>query len=737
MRKGLKRSGLLLIATGILALAYQFGTQTGSPPYEPTPYDPADLAPPTPLVEDAPATAPVIPESNEPNKLSAPQAVSAVSRKVKIIAVNSAPVAAGSGEAATTAATKVVTIQATSAPKDAPMKSAAPLSAGNSQEETATPVQVAIRRRPIDDDDVAWHVIESPSGNSSRGSSTGASLFSEPGTLPQGIPNGDPLQEAPKPVKPGVTVRSDLVKEVITNPAESPRRQVPVPQPAKDGIVPNQVASPPPAAPPVLLPKNKLEESKSSTNSPISGRSSRLADDAAPPAAATGNTSPPSSKPTLRQPESEPNTKSSSSTKSSSRPSTAPLTSPKPAQPSFPNSSLGTRVGQDATVMARSPIGDRSPDPSARSAERLQAAPKINPRKTRIIGLYPKYPEATTPAQASKAKIGDLEPKPVTPVSVTPVSVTPRSQSWLPPVSTSFAGIESSPDLGLQNHGEHGEPGGMKNAFPSVPCVPRGSLPTTAASSPALPVIRQSNPTVSTKPPSAPIRLPVVLNGKPATLDVTRSPAPATTVAPPEKQAVPSLGVVFLPPAELPPSVMASATEIATQKLMARSLGSPTGVAARLAHAKVGSSGPDGSELILAGGLMDYEGSPVDEKHPGTYSTTGVVNLTASKEEIAAHAHLDYVTNGVVILGASEELTITSPKIARADREQELKRSIQAACGDRVKDLEVALDSDQGRPVLRICLHASWKDEQELRQSILALPALADYKVNLSIQVSR
>ena len=47
MRKALKRGGLLLIATGVLALAYHVGNlNSPSIPYEPTPYEAADLAAP-------------------------------------------------------------------------------------------------------------------------------------------------------------------------------------------------------------------------------------------------------------------------------------------------------------------------------------------------------------------------------------------------------------------------------------------------------------------------------------------------------------------------------------------------------------------------------------------------------------------------------------------------------------------------------------------------------------------
>src|SRR5947209_20043699 len=59
MPKSLKRGGWLLIAIAILALAYHIGNQTSpSIPYEPPPYDAADLAPPTPITDDTSAIEP-------------------------------------------------------------------------------------------------------------------------------------------------------------------------------------------------------------------------------------------------------------------------------------------------------------------------------------------------------------------------------------------------------------------------------------------------------------------------------------------------------------------------------------------------------------------------------------------------------------------------------------------------------------------------------------------------------
>ena len=124
---------------------------------------------------------------------------------------------------------------------------------------------------------------------------------------------------------------------------------------------------------------------------------------------------------------------------------------------------------------------------------------------------------------------------------------------------------------------------------------------------------------------------------------------------------------------------------------------------------------------------MDHDRSAVDEEHSQVYSTTGVVQLTASKQEIAAKAHLDYVTNGTVILGEPEEPTITWPASAQ---ERHMKKTIREACGNRINDLEVTLESDH---TLRVRLKAPRGAEQELRQTIMALPDLADFKIQLNI----
>lgn len=723
MRKGLKRSGLLLIATIILALAYHFGNQSGFPPYEPPAYDPADLAPPTPIVEETPSTGsdPLgsVPNSS-PNESGHDKQEMPLSRKIKIISIHSAP---------SEIKAKVLAVQPTSGAKDDPAKSAAPLNPSNSQEELATRVPAGIRRRPIEDDDVAWHIIDSPVSNLSHNSSAKENLLPEPGALLQGIPDRVGLPEAPKRVIPAMP---------RTLPAEPTRRSEPIPQPAMKAVVPKQSALPPQAAPTADEPKSKLADSFSSMNSTDFDRFlSQVADDAPTPMAPAVTNSTPLANPNPVRVEQE------SKAKSHSGPPTAP---PAPtASPTLVGSPTPMKVkvsDQKDVSQPRTGLMPRIPDSTVQLTAGIQAAPKVNTRKIRIVGLYPRYPEPKKPSQASKPTIRSPEPK-----TVAPASVAPATQSWLPPVSPSFAGTESSADLTpaknkvSQLPSVHQE---AKVASPSPMSTTRESNPAFSSHSGAtttvppsrseargqdfiLPVNRQ----VGNVPPqslprivgstSPPVKLPIIVNGKPA-------PEKAKT-APPKPLAVPSDGVILLPPPELPQSVTASATEMATQKLIARSMSSPTGVAARLAHAKIDSSGPGGAELILAGGSMESHSTPIDEGHVKSYTTTGMVKLTASKEEIAANAHLDYVTSGVVILGDPDESTITLPLSVR---EKELKKAIQAACGDRFKDLGITMNPDH---TLHIRLNTLRKDEQDVRQTILALPALANYKVSLNIQV--
>jgi len=215
-----------------------------------------------------------------------------------------------------------------------------------------------------------------------------------------------------------------------------------------------------------------------------------------------------------------------------------------------------------------------------------------------------------------------------------------------------------------------------------------------------------------------------------------------------------SIGVVFLPspeavsprPRELPASVMdstpllatqkftESAPLLATQKLIARSLGSPSGVAARLANGKGNSSGSAKGGILLASAVLEDEqaGPQLDDKALKPYTTTGVVSLRASKEEIAAQAHLDYVTSGLIILPGAEEPRITPPVSVQ---ERFLKNVIQKACGDKVKNLQVVLQPNHG---LKICLSAANDTErEELTRAIITLPELAPYQLSLSVEVAR
>ena len=172
---------------------------------------------------------------------------------------------------------------------------------------------------------------------------------------------------------------------------------------------------------------------------------------------------------------------------------------------------------------------------------------------------------------------------------------------------------------------------------------------------------------------------------------------------------------------------------LATQKLIARSLGSPSGVAARLANGKGNSSGSAKGGILLAGGVMEGEqaGPQLDDNALKPYTTTGVVSLRASKEEIAAQAHLDYVTSGLIILPGAEEPRITPPVSVQ---ERFLKNVIQKACGEKIKNLQVSLQPNHG---LKICLSAANDTErEELTRAIITLPDLAPYQLSLSVEVA-
>jgi len=694
MRKGLKRSGILLIAIGILALAYHFGNQTGSSiPYEPTPYEPADLAPPTPIVEDTPGTdsMPVIPDANDLIKPSFIQPVSSLSHKVKIISVNAAPFAPvemKSNPAIDEA--KPVALEST------PVKSTPSIIPERTQEESSTPVPLAPRRRVMDDDDVAWHVIAGPGG---KNGPSAERFFPEPGSMSLGPPDGVVLHESPKPA---------MATSIPPAPVETTKRKEDTPQNLKPGPPPKPAPS---TAQPIPV---RSDESKVMSNespakseiqhavagsalqhesSPITHQSSRIT-----------SSTPPSNKLDPQQSKPEANTKLYS-------PPVTPSASPPGPIPLKTQPSNATRAS-DRSVVARISdlsVGTRSPDPSvvARSPNRdtqPKGPPSISGKgqpKIKIIALYPKPPEAK--AAENTTKLGIREPAPKLAAAV---SVAHHDQSSLPPMRARIESLQSAP--------ESNRP---KTKITDLPPVP---LESKAPSRPAKSGIQQVVAVSSAKPDSNPVKLAVIRNVQPVLVK------PQTR--PPEKPAVSTEGLVFLPPAELPTGVTAAATEFATQKLMARSLSSPTGVAARLAHARVNSSGPDGSELILAGALMDQ--SAVDDGHPPVYSTTGVVQLTASKEEIAAKAHLDYVTSGMIILGEPEGPGTPTPA---SMTERNLKTVIRAACGDMINDLEIRLESDR---TLHIRVKAPGATEQELRQTILALPDLADFKIQLNIQIS-
>jgi hypothetical protein len=232
---------------------------------------------------------------------------------------------------------------------------------------------------------------------------------------------------------------------------------------------------------------------------------------------------------------------------------------------------------------------------------------------------------------------------------------------------------------------------------------------------------------------------PLPTSGELPRTNTSVTPKPGPT----PQTAVESIGVVFLEspraalagaPRELPTSVMESAPLLATQKLIARSLGSPTGVAARLANFQGNSPRPSKGQILLASAEMEADQSRlrINDAALKPYTTTGVVNFRASKEEIAAQAHLDYVSSGLVILPASEEPTITAPTSVQ---EFLVKNAIRQACGDKIKDLQVNLEPSR---CLKIRLNAANQSDQEhLNRTILALPELASYRISLSVEAKQ
>jgi len=648
MRKGLKRGSVLLIATGFLALAYHIGNQCGSSiPLEPPAYDPADLAPPTPIVGELPLSAPATGcrECDEPVPTNGPKPVSSISRKIRILSVDAAPLQPKPNE---------IIVPAAGVEKE-PAKIEDSQDLSFTHEEIHQPVS---KRRSMEEDEVAWHVVETPGSKPSPGSSTGATLFREPEALGH-TDESDHHQAMNSQITP---------RRVPAEPA-SPQRTTaqsrgPITVPASLPLPENATKSreKEPAIDPAPVTKSqKIEPSKvPSTVSPAQ----------AIPASG-------SNAPTVNQ---------ESKTKAISAPSI------QPSPISVPATTQSSAVSKPP-VLAQSRVGAKASDISTPLKGDLR---RSRPRKARIVGLTPLPSKVTTESASIKARIRDLESKSAT---------WPPPLVSLPPASAKFSRMEPAREL--------------TQSKPKVKALPPVSFKPRTDSIPIISVPRE--PTASLRPASASAIVPVVHK--------VQVPLEKTKVVSPEKSAAPSLGEVFLPPAELPASVTSAASELATQKLISRSLNSSTGVAARLAHTTSGLSGPDGSALILAGGHSGAESSADDE---GARSATGTVHFTATKEEIAAGAHLDYVTSGVVILSDPKPAIISAEMTSSAQQEL-LKNAIRDACGAQVSDLDVSLERNHS---LRIRLKAPQDAEPDLRQTILALPALADYKVHLNIQVS-
>src|SRR5262249_51556509 len=139
-------------------------------------YARADLAPPTPIVEELPLSAAPPPaaghERNEPIPTDRPKPVSSISRKVRIVSVDAAPLEPKPNE---------IIIPAAGVEKE-PAKTEDSQVLGPVPDETPQP---AIRRRSMEEDDVAWHVVDTPGKKLNAAASPGASLFPEPGALGQ------------------------------------------------------------------------------------------------------------------------------------------------------------------------------------------------------------------------------------------------------------------------------------------------------------------------------------------------------------------------------------------------------------------------------------------------------------------------------------------------------------------------------------------------------------------------
>jgi len=647
MRKGLKRGSVLLIATGFLALAYHIGNQCGSSiPLEPPAYDPADLVPPTPIVEELPLPAPATGarECDEPVPTNGSKPVSSISRKIRILSVDAAPLEPKPNE---------IIVPASAVEKE-PAKIEDSQDRALIHEEIPQPVS---RRRSVEEDEVAWHVVETPGSKPSPGSSTGATLFREPAAVGH-TDEGDHHEAMNSQIAPSrVAAEPSSLQRTAAQSRGSVTEPASVPLPEK---------------------ATRLEDKKSAMDPSPATKSQKIE-----PSRVPSNVSPTQAIPASRS--NAPTIKQESKTKAISAPSIQP-------SPTSVSAAAHSSAVSKPPVLAQSPFGAKASDISAPLKGDL---PGNRPRKARIVGLAPLPFKVATESTSIRARIRDLESKSAT---------WPPPLVSLPPANAKFSSMEPARELT--------RPKPKVKELPPLSFKPRtDSIPIISAS---------KEPTASLQPPSASAIVPVVHK--------VQVPLEKTKVASPEKSTAPSLGEVFLPPAELPASVTSAASELATQKLISRSLNSSTGVAARLANASRGLSGPDGSALILAGGQSGAE-SLVDEE---ARSATGTVHFTATKEEIAAGAHLDYVTSGVVILGDPLS-AIASSEVTPSAQQELLKNAIRAACGAQVSDLDVSLERNHS---LRISLKATHDAEPDLRQMILALPALTDYKVHLNIQVS-
>jgi hypothetical protein len=416
----------------------------------------------------------------------------------------------------------------------------------------------------------------------------------------------------------------------------------------------------------------------------------------------------------------------------------------------------GTMANSSISLTQRKDLNDST----RQATSNRWASAKVTPKPHAILSLSPALPPAKTPVPVVRKHrpLGDEDvawhviDNPAAPSPRTVPAVTQlfsRESEVLPYENSASRGPNLdgpkaipapviSPSQIAQ--AEHEEPVTHTRENKSPPS-PTNSLPETAPALDSPKVLPRVLPDVQALPLSDER---VRVEELSPTKDASRSVEPANTkvisrlksrTAPSvAKSPMESIGVVFLespeeerpsPPRQLPFEVMESAPLMATQKLIARSLGSPDGVAANLADLKPDRPVSPAGGLILASAVMEGKGVAKP------YTTTGVVNFRTSREEVAAQAHLDYVTSGLVILPATEEPTITPPL---AVQEFLLKNAIRQACGDRVKNLEVVLEPNHS---LKIRLQvANEADRKELSQTILTLQALGSYQITLSVQVA-